>query len=82
MRESLACDFQLRQKTQFWPDEGCPDGYVVRDANGARAFFRCSSWRASAAAIWSHSLLCSSRRDRSKGLAAFFANCARCSAFE
>jgi hypothetical protein len=60
-----------------------PGGYVVRDdGNGARAFLRPSSWRASAAAIWSHSLRCSSERDRSRGLAAFFANCASCSAFE
>jgi hypothetical protein len=58
-----------------------PGGYVVRDAKGAPLRFS-SAWRASNAAIWSHSLLCSSRRDRSKGLAAFFANCARCSAFE
>jgi hypothetical protein len=60
-----------------WRVDKMPGGYGVRDANGARAFRR-SSWRASAAAIWSHSLLCSSQRDRCIGLVAFFANRAHC----
>jgi hypothetical protein len=45
------------------------------------AFFRLSSWRSSAAAIWSHILLSSSRRDRCTGLPAPFANWAHCAAF-
>jgi hypothetical protein len=64
-----------------WHADKLLGGYVVRDANGARAFFRRSSWRASAAAIWSHILLSSSKRDRCTGLLASFANCAHCSAF-